>query len=108
MQKPKNNGLNGRRDVACLLDLWLWSKGVRTDPLGARFIVQEWHKELGGPEMEAIGDNFSDLGSQKTETLTQLEEEEILGANEGNQKKAEWLRLAGHVMLVSAGKLQTC
>ena len=46
--------------------------------------------------MEAIGDNFSELGSQKTETLTQLEEEEILGASEGNQK-AEWLRLAGHV-----------
>ena len=72
------------------------------------FIAQEWQKDLGGPEMEAIGDNISEWGSQKTETLTQLEEEEILGANEGNQKKAEWLRLAGHVMLVSAGKLQTC
>ena len=53
-------------------------------------------QRAGGPEMEAIGDNFSELGSQKTETLTQLEEEEILGASEGNQK-AEWLRLAGHV-----------
>ena len=37
------------------------------------------------------------MGSQKTETLAQLEGEEILGANEGDQKKAEWLRLAGHV-----------
>ena len=47
----------------------------------ARF-AQEWQKDLGGPEMEAIGDNIYELGSQKTETLAQLEGEEILGANE--------------------------
>ena len=33
--------------VACLIDLWLWTAGVRTDPLGAKAIVQAWHEEMG-------------------------------------------------------------
>ena len=32
--------------VACLLDLWLWGAQVRTDPLGAKAIVEQWHQEI--------------------------------------------------------------
>ncbi len=33
--------------VAVLLDLWLWSKKVRTDLLGIDRILEEWHSEMG-------------------------------------------------------------
>ena len=41
--------------VACLLDLWLCSRGIRTDPLETRSVVQEWHVEIGQPEMDPMG-----------------------------------------------------
>lgn len=41
--------------VACLLDLWPCSRGIRTDPLETRSVVQEWHVEIGQPEMDPMG-----------------------------------------------------
>ena len=32
--------------LACLIDLWLWSAEVRTDPIGAKEIIRQWHLEM--------------------------------------------------------------
>eukprot|EP00438_Fugacium_kawagutii_P019894 Skav227771 [mRNA] locus=scaffold1237:40424:41934:+ [translate_table: standard] len=34
--------------VACLVDLWLWSAAVRTDPIGSQAILAQWHGEIAG------------------------------------------------------------
>ena len=41
--------------LACLLDLWLWSMQVRTDPLGARAIVQPGMRIWGKDHYDSYG-----------------------------------------------------
>eukprot|EP00438_Fugacium_kawagutii_P025913 Skav228850 [mRNA] locus=scaffold4472:10940:11752:+ [translate_table: standard] len=42
--------------VACLLDLWLWSAGVRLDPVGSQAIVKKWHQEMKDGPMGPLTD----------------------------------------------------
>eukprot|EP00438_Fugacium_kawagutii_P035840 Skav200292 [mRNA] locus=scaffold2127:400532:404444:+ [translate_table: standard] len=79
--------------MACLVDMWLWSWAVRTDPLGPRAIVERWHRQLEDAE----------LGPDDAESLPPASEADF-GAEEDEQealqrlarqgKKAEWLRLS--------------
>ena len=32
--------------MSILLDLWLWSRKIRTEPLGTREIIKRWHEEM--------------------------------------------------------------
>ena len=101
LQKPRNNGLNGWHDVACLLDLWLWSKGVRTDPLGAHFIVQEWHKELGALKWKLLVTTFPNWVHRRQRHWRSWKKRKSWGPVKEirRQNGSGW-----QVMLVSAGK----
>ena len=81
--------------LACLIDLWLWSMQVRTDPLGAKAIVQGWHQEMGTEKYDSYGllEVVGEKGSDGYETL---DEEEALMAMEKKEKRMEWLRLCAH------------
>ena len=79
--------------VACLVDLWLWTAGVRTDPLGAKVIVERWHKEMN----EKVFSDFGGLLLKEKEavsvSLQELEGEEKVMNQEGEPRNAEWLRM---------------
>ena len=62
------------------------------------FTAQEWQKDLGGPEMEAIVvTTFTNWVRRRQRHWHSWKERKSWEANEGDQKKAEWLRLASHV-----------
>lgn len=81
--------------VACLIDLWLWSLQVRTDPLTPEVILKDWHASMGVSE-------FKDYGELDVEVsqATPLSEGDEEGFQEEFEKRsprrAKWLRLAGH------------
>eukprot|EP00438_Fugacium_kawagutii_P031803 Skav203274 [mRNA] locus=scaffold324:47756:49783:+ [translate_table: standard] len=79
--------------VACLVDLWLWSAAVRTDPIGSQAILAQWHGEIAGPELGP--DDAASLPAM-SEAEQGSEEDEPLGLARFRQfgKRAEWLRLA--------------
>ena len=76
--------------VACLLDLWLWSRKVRTEPVGSRAIIQKWHEEmrLASPSASIIEDDEPEGGIRDDET----EAEELALLPFRRLKKAEWIR----------------
>ena len=81
--------------VACLLDLWLWSSQVRTDPLGAKTIVSGWHETMHIP----LVDDFSINDGEETVlelNAADMEEEEKVLELDLSSKRVEWLRLASH------------
>lgn len=82
--------------VACLMDLWLWAKGIRTDPMWAQAIVTEWHAAMGEPELGDYGPPVASNAASPDTPLTELEEEEAIMALEKDDRRAEWLRLSGH------------
>eukprot|EP00435_Cladocopium_sp_Y103_P035992 s493_g9.t1 len=81
--------------VACLMDLWLWTAQVRTDPLGASAIVEGWHAEMDKERYENYGlldvEGFKQLNSHE-----ENDEEERLLSQEKGQRRAEWMRLCTH------------
>eukprot|EP00435_Cladocopium_sp_Y103_P065934 s1385_g28.t1 len=81
--------------VACLMDLWLWTAQVRTDPLGASAIVEGWHAEMDKERYENYGlldvEGFKQLHSHE-----ENDEEERLLSQEKGQRRAEWMRLCTH------------
>eukprot|EP00435_Cladocopium_sp_Y103_P034012 s218_g8.t1 len=82
--------------VGCLLDLWLWSKGIRTDPLGATAIVESWHREMGNAELSDYGPAVASNQPLEKMPIAEAEEEERVMSQEMKNSKTEWLRLAGH------------
>eukprot|EP00435_Cladocopium_sp_Y103_P045195 s780_g12.t3 len=89
--------------VACLLDLWLWTARVRSDPLGAKAIVKSWHQEMGEKAYGDFGGLLLKEDTQKELSLQELEQEEAVMNSQVDPKRAEWLRLCGHAQ---AGKLE--
>eukprot|EP00435_Cladocopium_sp_Y103_P048232 s510_g14.t1 len=73
--------------VACLLDLWLWTAQVRTDPLGATAIVKAWHEEMGAIRYDTYGllevEGFKQLYSHEENA-----EEERLLSQEKRARRA--------------------
>eukprot|EP00435_Cladocopium_sp_Y103_P061594 s1327_g23.t1 len=81
--------------VACLMDLWLWTAQVRTDPIGATAIVEAWHEEMGKEKYESFGllevEGYKQLYSHEENN-----EEEKLLSQEKSARRAEWMRLCTH------------
>eukprot|EP00438_Fugacium_kawagutii_P032030 Skav203167 [mRNA] locus=scaffold371:249779:253293:+ [translate_table: standard] len=71
--------------VACLLDLWLWSAGVRLDPLGSAEILQRWHQEMKEGPMGALTDRAAGSESEAEASAGELSE-----ACEDLQPAREW------------------
>ena len=68
--------------LAMLMDLWLWSKKVRTDPLGPRYIWNKRKKEMD-PAVTRLAEGSGDDGSEKageteSEELAFGREQEVL------------------------------
>eukprot|EP00435_Cladocopium_sp_Y103_P068451 s617_g31.t1 len=82
--------------VACLVDLWLWAKRIRTDPLGATEIVRRWHEELQTKSYNEFGGLLSTDGPGGQLSQKELEEEEAVVTQPVAPKNAEWLKLCGH------------
>ena len=81
--------------VACLLDLWLWSAQVRTDPLGAKKIVSSWHEQMGNARYDSYG--LLEIEGRTTTSSREEEElEERLLAQDKSQRRADWMRLCAH------------
>lgn len=81
--------------VACLLDLWLWSAQVRTDPVGATAIVEAWHQEMGETRYDSFG-LLEVEGVREQRSQSENAEEERLLSQEKGIRRAEWIRLAAH------------
>ncbi|CAJ1461453.1 unnamed protein product [Effrenium voratum] len=79
--------------VACLLDLWLWTAGVRTDPKGASKIVEEWHQMM---RTRRYNDEGLMEGTEVTHatSLSEKEEEDRLLQIEKPPGLMEWLRMS--------------
>ena len=45
--------------MSILLDLWLWSRKIRTEPLGTKEIIKRWHEEMA-QRAEALNDTSDD------------------------------------------------
>ena len=81
--------------VACLLDLWLWSMQVRTDPMGAKAIVEKWHEAMDKQHFDDFG--LIDVeGVKASEEFKEPVEEEKVMCLDKNSQRAEWLRLCSH------------
>ena len=47
--------------VGSLLDLWLWSRKIRTEPRGTRWIIKRWHEE-----MRTRAEDFENEGDEES------------------------------------------
>eukprot|EP00438_Fugacium_kawagutii_P012525 Skav208185 [mRNA] locus=scaffold2530:386691:389727:+ [translate_table: standard] len=63
--------------VGVLLDLWLWSTGIRVDPLGATAIVEAWHQSMN-EEARPLDSPVADEGSKHDDAYLTAEEEEAV------------------------------
>ena len=81
--------------VACLIDLWLWSAGVRTDPMGAKAIVERWHKEMSEKAFSDFGGLLLKEKQAMSSSLQELELEEEAMSQDGAPRNTEWLRMCG-------------
>ena len=61
--------------VAALIDLWLWSRKVRTDPIGLQAILANWHEELRRVDEEVLSPLMS--GEDTGMRLSETEDEEL-------------------------------
>ncbi len=77
--------------VAVLIDLWLWSKKVRTDPVGIRAILQDWHEEMGKMAEEIIAAEKKGSVQGLPEDLVS-ESEELNLVAERRMFKPQWIR----------------
>ena len=76
--------------MASLLDLWLWSRKIRTEPLGSKKIIEEWHKEmrLCAPAEKEIRDDSPEGGVNYEET----EAEELALLPSRKLRRPNWVR----------------
>eukprot|EP00438_Fugacium_kawagutii_P006300 Skav233308 [mRNA] locus=scaffold4193:88579:93795:+ [translate_table: standard] len=75
--------------VAALLDLWLWSAGCRTDPVGIKEIAKRAHADLALPPMGPCSLREADAESEGAAS-----ESEVREASELSPQRVEWLRLS--------------
>lgn len=75
--------------VACLIDLWLWSAGVRTDPMGAKAIVERWHKEMSEKAFSDFGGLLLKEKQAMSSSLQELELEEEAMSQDGAPRNTE-------------------
>ena len=55
--------------MSSLLDLWLWSRKIRTEPRGTAWIIKRWHKEMESRMNDGIQDSDGeDGGPQQDES----------------------------------------
>ena len=81
--------------VACLIDLWLWSLQVRTDPLTPKVILKDWHESMGVTEIKEYGE--LDVEGSQAMPLSEGDEQSLHEEFEKRSpRRAKWLRLAGH------------
>ena len=75
--------------VAILLDLWLWSRKVRTDPIGFKAILAEWHTEL-----RTVREKYEDTPLDGDETgmrLSETEDENLSLLPERGRFRPSWI-----------------
>lgn len=75
--------------VAVLLDLWLWSRKVRTDPIGIDAILAGWHEELKKVREEYFGEVLS--GEETGMRLSETEDEELALLPERSRFRPRWI-----------------
>ena len=51
--------------MSSLLDLWLWSREIRTEPRGAAWIIERWRKEMESRMSDGIQDSDGEDGDQQ-------------------------------------------
>eukprot|EP00438_Fugacium_kawagutii_P004912 Skav217251 [mRNA] locus=scaffold47:369148:372975:- [translate_table: standard] len=83
--------------VGCLIDLWLWTVCVRTDPLTAGAIVTKWHEEMG-QDASSLDGPVADEGEEVAAASLSEDEHQAM-AHLRASPDAEWLRLASHSSL---------
>lgn len=75
--------------VAVLMDLWLWTRKVRTEPVGTQAILAHWHGELR-EQLTVDYDGSSMDGS--TVTAEESESEHLALATERRMRAPVWIR----------------
>ena len=81
--------------MAVLLDLWLWSKKVRTDALGARAICNKWRAELAEAKMVALE---PEEGKNEYQEQGETESEELALLAESRRWTPSWVRPSGKAL----------
>ena len=75
--------------VAALVDLWLWSRKVRTDPIGLDAILARWHDELREVNEEVLSPLMS--GEDAGMRLSETEAEELALLPERRRFIPRWI-----------------
>lgn len=60
--------------MSILLDLWLWSRKIRTEPRGAERIIKEWHQEM----KSRMDDGIDESEGEELKTTEEESESERL------------------------------
>eukprot|EP00438_Fugacium_kawagutii_P000873 Skav218505 [mRNA] locus=scaffold1564:7454:12902:+ [translate_table: standard] len=76
--------------VACLIDVWLWSTGVRMDPLGSNHILHKWHEAMAGPPMGPLTENMEESAGEEEAGQDELSD----ACSELGESRVNWLRLS--------------
>ena len=76
--------------VACLLDLWLWSRKIRTEPLGSAEIIRGWHEEMRLSSPPSTTGDDAEEGQGIRDEETEAEELAMLPARK--MGKPHWVR----------------
>ena len=108
LQKPKNNGLNGWRDVAASLTCGFGAKGFVQIRSARVSSCRSGTKSWGALKWKLLVTTFPNGVHRRQRHWRSWKKRKSWGPMKEIRRRQKWLRLAGHVMLVSAGKLQTC
>ena len=74
--------------VAVLLDLWLWSRKVRTDLVGAKAILARWHQEMQEISQERF---HRERGDESGINMSESEAESLALLPERRMYQPKWL-----------------
>ena len=75
--------------LAVLLDLWLWTRKVRTEPVGTQAILASWHEELlEKPPAQFAASDGEDAGRLPEES----ESEHLALVSEKRMRAPYWIR----------------
>lgn len=80
--------------VGCLIDIWLWSAGMRTDSVGAEAIIKRWHEEMKVKSPTLDGSVAEEGGTASVEAWSEEESQAV--AHLTKKANPEWLRLSSH------------
>ena len=87
--------------VAILMDLWLWSKKVRTDTLGPQYILEKWRKEMSQTNQATFGTEDESEGER---SLGESESEELALLAESRRFTPAWVRPSDRQMDAEVAK----